>query len=159
MGYKLIDRDVRASCARKINDNQHSCSSFVRAVADDLMLLLPGAGANADGQLDFMTFISRAPGVFYSLGKGRVAEPRAVTAALGGAFVVCGMTSAELQTNRAQKVSHGHVAIVIGGWGATGWPLAWWGQLGGTPGKGESLSKCFRQTDRPFISYFAYAAE
>ena len=162
MNYKLIEHDVQASCARKIkvDDNQHNCSGFVRAVSDDLMLLVPGVFANADGQLDFMEMISRTPGIFWSLGKGRVAEPRAVTAAKTGAFVVCGMSSSELQKNRPDKnVYNGHVAIVVGSWAATGWPNAWWGQKGGTPGRSESLSKCFRHLDREGIRYFAYGQD
>lgn len=160
MTYRLIDRDVEASCKRVLptNDNEHNCSGFVRSVADDLLLLVPGASANADGQLDFMQLIGSVPGVFSFLGRGRLAESRAVTAAQQGALVICGMTSAELQRNRKEKIRNGHVAIVVNGWSSNGWPLAWWGQKGGTAGRREGLSKCFRAGDRASISYFAYSA-
>lgn len=161
MAYRLIDRDVPTSCLRQINvnGNEHNCSGFVRAVADDLMLFVPGVSSNADGQIEVMDLISRSPGIFGLLGRGRVAEPLAVVAAANGAFVICGMTTAELQKNRTKKVTNGHVAIVTGSWASTGWPNAWWGQLGGTPGRNESLSKCFRASDRESIRYFAYAAQ
>ena len=160
MKLRLIERDVEASCKRMltIKDNEHNCSAFVRAVADNLMLFVPGTSGNANVQLDFMKFVSTVPGMFSLLGRGRVAEPRAVTAAGQGALVICGATSEELQQNREGLVNHGHIAIVVDGWGASGWPLAWWGQLGGTAGRRESLSKCFRASDRALISYFAYSA-
>jgi len=160
MSYQLVDRNVESACARMldIDDNEHNCSGFVRAVAGDLMLFLPGASGNADGQVEFMELIADIPRLFYLIGSGRPAELDAVNYATRGSFVVCGMTSAELQKNRRKKVSNGHVAIITSGWSSSGWPVAWWGQKGGDPGKRQSLSKCFRASDRPFIKYFAYLA-
>ncbi len=158
MPLHLLTRNVEDACKRKleVDDNEHNCSGFVRAVADDQMLFVPGVSGNADSQVEFMELIAGIPRLFYFIGTGRSAEVDAVNSAGLGNFVVCGMTSRELQKNRKDTVNHGHVALVANGWGATGWPLAWWGQKGGKPGKRESLSKCFRATDRDMIKYFAY---
>ncbi len=161
MPYHLISRNVDESCNRVLDiaHNAQNCSGFVRAVADDLMLFVPGLSGVADDQVSTMsifTSIRGSPRLFFGLGRGRQAEDKAVAAAARGGFVVCGMTSAELQTNRKFRVQNGHVAIVVGGRGPTGWPLAWWGQKDGIPGRRESLSKCFRAADRPSIHYYLY---
>jgi hypothetical protein len=67
------------------------------------------------------------------------------------------MSIREMKANRIpQIVRHGHVAIVMPGFGPSGWPLAYWGSKGGTSGANESLSLSFRQQDRDTIHYFAY---
>jgi hypothetical protein len=94
------------------------------------------------------------------LGDGPSAEVEAVQLAEGGDLVICGMTKMELQANRPKKtINHGHVAVLVGGWGKTGWPLAYWGSYGddGVPGRNESLSISFRATDRKTIHYFAFS--
>jgi hypothetical protein len=158
MAFQLINRNIEDACARKllVDDNEHNCSGFVRAVADDQMLFIPGLSGNADSQVEFMELIGSIPRLFYFIGAGRSAELDAVSNASRGNFVIGGMTSGQLQKNRKTPVSHGHVAIIANGWGDSGWPLAWWGQKGGSPGKRESLSKCFRAADRELIKYFAY---
>lgn len=155
---QLFTRNIDDACKRKleVDGNEHNCSGFVRAVADDQMLFVPGVSGNADAQVEFMELIAGIPRLFYFLGKGRSAEVDAVDSAGRGHLVICGMTSRELQKNRKGTVNHGHVAIVADGWGDTGWPLAWWGQKGGKPGRRESLSKCFRAADRDAIKYLSY---
>jgi hypothetical protein len=138
------------------------CSGFVRAVAGDLMLLVPGVSGNADGQVDFMGMLLKQPSAIPNstmryLGDGKSVEAGAVQLANDGNFVVCGLTSKELQTNRPKEnVRNGHVAVLTGGWGKTGWPLGYWGHKGGVAGKNDSLSLSFRATDRESIHYYAF---
>jgi hypothetical protein len=153
----LITRNVKGSCMKLIEAWKDNCSGFVRAVADDLMLFVPGISGNADEQVDLMTLLLK-PGAtsMRCLGDGKSTEPEAVQLADGGDFVICGMTSQELQVNRPnKKVKNGHVSVLIGGFAKTGWPLGYWGSEGGAAGKGESLSLSFRATDRDSIHYFA----
>jgi hypothetical protein len=99
-----------------IQTYKEDCSGFVRAVANDLMLLVPGVSGNADDQVDFMGMLLKQSAVVTNstmryLGDGKSVEGEAVKLAESGNFVVCGLTSKELQTNRPkEKVSHGHVA-------------------------------------------------
>jgi hypothetical protein len=155
----LARASVKDSCKKVLKDFEHDCSGFVRAVADDLLLFVPLAPGQADDQVEFMRLIASAPRLFFAVGDGQSAESDAVDLARSGSFVIAGMTSEELNENptRAKKkTGHGHVALVTGGWGPTGWPLGYWGQYGGKPGYGRSLSECFRAADRPRIHYFAY---
>lgn len=155
MPYSLIIRDVEASCKKLIDDHAQNCSGFIRAVAADLMIFIPGISGQADGQIEFQRLVGAPNGK--ALGTGQGAEAAALRWAADGHLVIAGMTSSELEANRpGRTVSHGHVAIVMDGKGATGWPLGYWGQLGGTPGKRESLSTCFRRADRAQLSYFGY---
>jgi hypothetical protein len=161
MTYQLKVRDVEKSCIEmiKIEENQKHCNVFVQAVARDLMIFLPGASGNANWQVDFMDFIGELPQLFYKVGRGQEAESGALDYARRGQFVVCGVNSSDLNKNptRAKhKTTHGHVAVVMADRGGTGWLLAYWGQENGTPGRRESLSKCFRAGDRKMINYYAY---
>jgi hypothetical protein len=139
MTYQLINRNIEGSCERKlgIDDNEHNCSGFVRAVADDLMLFVPAVSGNSDSQIRFHDDDRGYSKAF--LGIGRSAEFDSVTYASRGSFVICGMTSSELQKNRKKTVKNGHVAIVVSGWSNAGWPLAWWGQKNGTPRQAVEL--------------------
>jgi len=151
----LFKRDVEASCKKHIDKHKKNCSGFIRAVASDLLILIPGISQNADGQVEFMRLINTPD--FQHLGDGQAGEIRAVNWASDGHFVICGMRSPELQTHRpGRTINHGHVAVVVDGLGKTGWPLAYWGSLGGSPGIRESLSKSFRLSDRSAISYFGH---
>jgi hypothetical protein len=157
----LISKDVEAACSRSLPGNEHDCSGFVRAVAANLMVFLPGASGNASSQVDFMRFVREVPALFRDLGSGSAVEDVAVEQARLGNFVVCGLTADELNresSRKAQKkvVNNGHVAVVAPATGSGGWPLAWWGQLGGSPGRRQTLSKCFRAGDRSSIHYFVY---
>jgi hypothetical protein len=147
-----------------IETYKDDCSGFVRAVADDLMLFVPGVSRNADDQMDFMGMLLKQPSLVPNstmrhLGDGMSVEPEAVQLAEDGNFVVCGLTSKELQTNRPkQNVTNGHVAVLTGGWGKTGWPLGYWGHKGKgeAAGRNESLSLSYRATDRKLIHYYAF---
>lgn len=151
----LFHRDVEAACKKHIKTYHNNCSGFVRAVANELLLLVPGISNNANGQMDWMKLINTPS--FQHLGEGKIGEIHAVNWAAQGHFVICGLNSEELQVNRPNRtVNHGHVAIVVGEKGNTGWPLAYWGSLGGSAGNRESLSKSFRTSDRENISYFGY---
>lgn len=151
----LFERDVKKACEKHYENHQSNCSGFIRAVAKELLVLIPGITSNADGQVTFMKLINTPS--FRHLGDGQKGELEAVRWASSGDFVICGMKSTDLQTNRpGRTVKHGHVAIVVGGWSPTKWPLAYWGSLGGSGGKNASLSKTFRAADRPSISYFGY---
>ncbi len=52
MTYRLIDRDVEASCKRVLptNDNEHNSSGLVRSESERLPRLVPGPAANAAWQ-------------------------------------------------------------------------------------------------------------
>jgi len=151
---KLFERNVEKTCQAKLDQYAKNCSGFVGAVATDLLVLVPGMSSLADDQVFFMRAI--ATPLFRQLGSGRTGELRAVASAAEGNFVICGITSTELQKSRSKPVSHGHVAVVANGWATSGWPLGYWGSLGGMPGRRESLGKSFRESDRPIISYFSY---
>lgn len=152
---RLFERDVEASCKKNIEIHKNNCSGFIRAVVNDLLILVPGISSNADWQVEFMRIIETPS--FRHLGNGQSGEFEAVKQAGLGNLVLCGMKSEELQENRPkQNVRHGHVAVVVDGWGKTGWPLAYWGSLGSKEGIRASLSKSFRGADRPSISYFVY---
>ena len=53
--------------------------------------------------------------------------------------------------------AHGHVVVVIAGPLAHGaYPTAYWGSLGGDPGRADTLNDAWTVADRDRISYAAH---
>jgi len=121
--------------------NKRECNWFLYNVARQLGVHLP-AGTNANGLFDHMASSSE----WQLLGTGVAGMQDAVTKALDGKFVVA-----------AQKGdTHGHVAVIIGV-DRDGTPRASWGQHGSVGQKNGRLSRSWRRSSFPYISYFVYA--
>ena len=54
----LFKKDVEAACKKHFEEHKNNCSGFVRAVADELIILVPGISSNANGQIDWMRLIN-----------------------------------------------------------------------------------------------------
>jgi hypothetical protein len=100
------------------------CSGYLKKVAQDLCVLLSTGTAN-----DIVTALSINP-AWTKLGNDAA---KAATLAGQGYFVIAG------------KVDHpnGHVAIVVPGWSSSGYPMGYWGMLGGTGSANSSLTNAW----------------
>ena len=143
-GERKVAMDVRAACAANFAAHQGDCSGFVKAVATQIGVPLQG---NANNIVDSI----RNGGNWQSLADGREANGRAAA----GDFVVGGMRGDE-QLNHDV---HGHVVVVVGDKPlAHGrYPAAWWGSLGGQPGRDETVNFAWTEADRDRVSYAVWS--
>ncbi len=133
---------VSLACAACLPAHEHDCSGFVHAVAATLAVTIAGL---ADEMVDLL----RHGGAWRPLADG----PAAMAAAAAGQLVVAGLKGAE----QAVPDAHGHVVVVVPGPLAHGrYPSAWWGSLGGTPGRDQTLNWAWTEADRDRVSYAAH---
>jgi hypothetical protein len=130
---------VRAACEANFDANKGDCSGFVRAVGHALNIVIQGQADDIVGQL-------RAGGPWRPLADGVAAA----ASAGAGKFVVAGLLGSE----QAEHSNHGHVVVVVAGPLAQArYPSAYWGSLGGTPGRFETINWAWTAHDRDRVSY------
>jgi hypothetical protein len=134
---------VRDACEANYAAHTADCSGFVKAVGTALGVTLTGLANDIVATL-------QTGGDWAPLTDGVAAAK----AADSGKFVVAGLRG------DAQAVPnvHGHVVVVVAGAPlAHGlYPFAYWGSLGGTPGKNETLNYAWTIQDRDKITYAAH---
>lgn len=123
---------VVQACEKHWEEHKGNCSGFVRAVAQDLSVMLTGQ-AN-----DILDQIQKPP--WMTVSSGLQARERAT-----GCFLVV----AGLKAN-----PHGHVVVVVPGALAHGkYPAGYWGRLGGTGKKGATINFAWNRQDRDKVIY------
>jgi hypothetical protein len=134
----MSDR-IKDACIVCFDAHKGDCSGFARAVADRLDIKLQGI---ADAIVDTLRS-----------GNGWTPLPNGVAAAASakaGRLVIGGLKGSE----QAHKNGHGHVVVVVEGPLARGaYPSAYWGSLGGRPGRGLTTNFAWTEADRDRISY------
>jgi len=136
----MTDR-VREACEACYDTHTGDCSGFARAVAGEL-------GVKLVGLADDIVQTIRTEPQWTVLADGPAAQQKAAT----GKFVLAGLKGSE----QAQPDAHGHVVVVVSGQLAHGaYPTAYWGSLGGTPGKAKTLNWAWTEQDRDHITYAA----
>jgi hypothetical protein len=149
---------VLEACEKHWPSQQRNCSGFVRAVANELFVLLPGSSGQADWMTWFIKEWAAGSNTMSGIRPGPSAGLRAAEFAARGFLVVAGATSDEINSVRKippeARTAHGHVVVVAPGLSDSGWPKGYWGTLGGTGYKNSSLSKCFRAALRDKLHCF-----
>lgn len=136
----MADR-VREACDDCYEGNKGDCSGFVRAVAAEL-------GVTLIGLADDIVQALRIDPQWTVLSDG----PAAQQSAVAGKLVLAGLKGSE----QAQPGPHGHVVVVVAGPLAhTAYPTAYWGSLGGEPGRAKTLNWAWTEQDRDHITYAA----
>ena len=135
---------VEDACAEHWDAFKGDCSGFARAVARDLGVTLAG-DANALADL----IAAAKGGGWRRLDDG----PAAAKAAATGELVLVGLRG----DAQAHPSAHGHVCVVVPGELARGrYPTAWWGSLGGTPAKRQTINFAWNTQDRDKVAYAAH---
>ena len=136
--------EIRAACEDCFEANRKNCSGFVAAVGHRL-------GKPIAGMANEMVDTIRGGGNWRVLTNGKEAG----LLAEAGDFVIGGMRGDE-QLNHDV---HGHVVVVVGGQElAHGrYPAAWWGSLGGQPGRNETVNWAWTEADRDRVTYAVWA--
>jgi len=138
----MSDR-VIAACEACYAANIGDCSAFARAVAGQLGVTLIGI---ADQIVDTL----RTSPDWKPLGDGVAAAQ----GAKDGYLVIGGLKGAE----QAVPNAHGHVVVVVNGPLAhDAYPTAYWGSLGGQPGKDQTLNWAWTEADRDHVAYAQHA--
>ena len=145
LGLTVIDPTaarIISICDSNWDANKGDCNGFVLAVA--AALSVPGLVAPADAIVDTVTTSAD----WRVLADGVEAKQ----AADAGQFVIGGLKGAEHQPPR----THGHVVVVVSGGLAQGkYPTAYWGSIGGTPGKNMTVNYAWNANDRNQVHYAA----
>jgi hypothetical protein len=138
----MTDR-VKDACIASFEAHKGDCSGFARAVADRLAVDLQGsADAIVDALRDSQRWTPLLDGV------------AAAASAKAGKLVLGGLKGSE----QAHKDQHGHVVVVVDGPLARGaYPSAFWGSLGGSPGRDLTTNFAWVVADRDRISYAEHA--
>lgn len=137
-----MDRVTKA-CVACIDANAGNCSGFARAVAARLDVPLSGL---AD---DIADKLRRGAEGWSVLADGVAAA----ASAQQGKLVLAALRGDQ----QARRADHGHVVVVVPGPLAhDAYPTAWWGRLGGTPGRGETLNWAWTVADRDRVAYAAH---
>lgn len=138
----MSDR-IKDACIACFDVHKGDCSGFARAVADRLDVELQGI---ADAIVDTLRS-----------GEGWTPLPNGVAAAASakaGRLVIGGLKGSE----QARKNGHGHLVVVIDGPLMRGaYPSAYWGSLGGQPGRGLTTNFAWAEADRDRVSYAEHA--
>jgi hypothetical protein len=132
-------------CEADWDANKSDCNHFVKAVADDLGVTIFSAGDDADTITDKL---SNAAGWSLIPDLSTVENDAAA-----GQFIIAGLKSADFTPPRA----HGHVVVVVKGDDPAhpGYPMAYWGKLGGVGEKDSSIRNAFIPgTDLPNVKYY-----
>src|SRR6185312_7656464 len=115
-GEIMPDR-VRDACEACFEANQHDCSGFVRAVAEQL-------GVTISGLANEIVDTIRSGEEWRAVPDGVAAAERAAA----GKLVIGGLRGDE----QFEHSNHGHLVVVVDGPLAHGrYPSAYWGSLGG----------------------------
>jgi hypothetical protein len=132
-------------CENNWDANKSDCSGFVKAVSNALGVTLFSAGDNADA---IMEKLSTAGG-WNLIGD----LPTVESDAAAGMYVVAGLKSGDFNPPR----NNGHVVVVVNGDDPNhpGYPIAYWGTLGGVGQKDSSIRNSFTpNTDLPNVKYY-----
>lgn len=133
---------VVTACEACFDAEKGDCSGFVRAVAGKL-------GVALSGDADAIVETLRGSTGWTPLTDGVAAE----TAARAAQLVIAGMKGDE----QAIPNEHGHVVVVVAGALDRGtYPTAYWGSLGGEPGRAKTLNYAWTADDRDRVSYAAH---
>ncbi len=133
---------VRDACELCFPAHVGDCSGFARAVANELGVPLQGL---ANDIVDTL----RAGGNWTPLTDGVAAQK----AASAGKLVIGGLKGSE----QAKPDVHGHIVVVVDGPLAHGaYPSAYWGSLGGAPGRDKTINWAWTATDRDKVSYASH---
>ena len=138
-------QDIIDSCENVWDANKGDCNHFVKAVAEQLGVTAFAAGDNADAICDKLA----AAGDWTSTTNLVVVEQNASA----GQFIIAGLKAADFTPPR----NNGHVAVVVKGDDVAhpGYPLAYWGKLGGAGEKDKSIRLSFiPDIDLPNVTYF-----
>ena len=131
---------VEEVCESEFDANKGDCNLFAKAVASKFNVQFAG---QADDIVDQI----RGSG-WTKLGDGVQAKAMAEA----GMFVVAGLKGGDHKPARP----NGHVAIVVAGPLAHNkYPMGYWGSLGGTPGKKQTLNYSWNSSDRDNVEYAA----
>ncbi len=130
---------VRDACEACFEAHKADCSGFARAVATQVGVTLQGL---AD---EIVETIRTGPG-WTKLPNGVAAAQ----SAQAGKLVLAGLKGSE----QAHPDPHGHVVVIVGGPLAhNAYPSAYWGQLGGTGAKDQTINWAWTTDDRDRVSY------
>jgi len=132
-------------CEDNWDANKTDCNHFVKAVASALGVNLFSSGDNADG---ILTKLENAQN-WTSIGDLGTVEADATA----GQFIIAGLKSGDFTPPR----NNGHVVVVVKGDDPNhpGFPLAYWGTLGGVGRKNSSIRNSFiPDVDLPNVKYF-----
>ena len=132
-------------CENNWDANKSDCSGFVKAVSNALGVTLFSAGDNADAIMDKLST---------AVGWNLIGDlPTVESDASLGMFVIAGLKSGDFNPARA----NGHVVVVVKGDDPNhpGYPMAYWGTLGGVGQKDSSIRNSFTpNTDLPNVKYY-----
>jgi hypothetical protein len=132
-------------CENSWDANKSDCSGFVKAVSNALGVTLFSAGDNADAIVDKLSTAA---------GWNLIGDlPTVESDAAAGMYVLAGLKSGDFNPPRA----NGHVAVVVNGDDPNhpGYPMAYWGTLGGVGQKDSSIRNSFTpNTDLPNVKYY-----
>ena len=130
---------IRGFCELNWETWKRDCSGFVKAVAQNLGIILPG---QANDIVDFLESSS----AWENLGTDK---SKAMSHATDGYFVVGGLKAA----------GHGHLVVVVDSHSSTGYPLAYWGRLSSNPQvfgkKNTTINWSWSQADLPNVRFYA----
>jgi hypothetical protein len=134
----MADR-VKDACEANFEAHHADCSGFAKAVTGQLGVTLTGV---ADQIVDML----RAGGDWKLLANG----VEAANSALVGNLVIGGLKGDE----QAHPNAHGHVVVVVAGALAHGaYPSAYWGKLGGSGAKDQTINFAWNSEDRDNVTY------
>ncbi len=134
---------VLEACEANYQAHIGDCSGFADAVAK-------AVGVNLTGNADTITDTLRSG----ADGWTTLTDGAAAAAAAGeGKLVIGGLKGSE----QANPDPHGHVVVVVPGPLNRGkYPTAWWGSLGGSPAKNQTINWAWTEADRDKVSYAAH---
>lgn len=135
-------------CESNWDANKSDCNHFVKAVADTLGVTLFTSNDDADAILDKLSNASGWSPIPSSPDLSTVESD-----ATAGQFIIAGLKSSDFTPPR----THGHVVVVVKGDDPVhpGYPLAYWGTLGGVGQKDSSIRNTFiPSTDLPNVKYY-----
>jgi hypothetical protein len=131
-------------CEQEYPATKDDCNKFVKAVSADLGVTLFQPGDDADQIVQRMRDAN-----WMRLSDGVAAKTKADS----GAYVIAGLKGADHNPPH----DHGHVAVVVSGPLASGkYPTGYWGSLGGTPGRDQTLNFAWNAADRDNVEYYAH---
>jgi hypothetical protein len=134
---------VKEACARLIDAHAQDCSGFARAVAAAIGVPLAG---DADAIADLVA--SEADGWT------RIPDGPAAAEAAATQFVLAVLRGDQ----QHKKDGHGHVVVIVPGPLANArYPSAFWGSLGGSPGRDQTINWSWTAEDRDKVIYGAHA--
>ncbi len=117
---------VKQACERRFAEHSADCSGFARAVGGDLGVTIEGVANTIVDTLRIGDRWRRLPDGLAALASARA-----------GNLVLAGLRGDE----QSEPSDHGHVAVVVDGPLAHDrYPSAYWGRLGGSGGRFETIN-------------------